>query len=294
MRDRALGATIRIYFTTHTLSTGVVVAPSSAFVNTDFKIYKDGSSAEKTTTNGITVTSPFDSQIGAHLLEIDTSNATGDIGFWASGSSYRVVLSTAKTVDSKDPSGVCVGEFSLELQTADVRKLGGDAQSATDLKDFADAGYDPSTNKVQGVVLVDTTTTNTDIGIGGAGLNAIPWNPSWDTEVQSEVADALAAFGWGSITVGSVSGSVGSVAGGVSVSAIGNDVITAASIAANAITEIQFGLGTIANQTSIASAIADIQTEVDKIPRLGETFKHRQIASSAVAKSADVIIEAAP
>ena len=44
-----------------------------------------------------------------------------------------------------------------------VTELGGVAQSATDLKDFADAGYDPATNKVQGVVLVDTTTTNTDM-----------------------------------------------------------------------------------------------------------------------------------
>lgn len=34
-------------------------------------------------------------------------------------------------------------------------------QSLTDLKDFADDGYDPSTNKVQGVVLTDTVTTYT-------------------------------------------------------------------------------------------------------------------------------------
>ena len=129
MRDRALGSTIRIYFTTHQ-STGVAVAPSSAFVAADFRIYKDGSATEKTTANGITVTSPFDSVVGAHLIEIDTSNATGDTGFWASGSAYRVVLSTAKTVDSKDPSGVCVGEFSIELQTADVRKFGGTAITA--------------------------------------------------------------------------------------------------------------------------------------------------------------------
>lgn len=45
----------------------------------------------------------------------------------------------------------------------DVTQLGSDTQSATDLKDFADSGYDPSTNKVQGVVLCDTTTTNTDM-----------------------------------------------------------------------------------------------------------------------------------
>ena len=36
-----------------------------------------------------------------------------------------------------------------------------EGQSAVDLKDFADAGYDPATNKVQGVVLVDTITTYT-------------------------------------------------------------------------------------------------------------------------------------
>lgn len=44
-----------------------------------------------------------------------------------------------------------------------LTEIGGVAQSATDLKDFADAGYDPATNKVQGVLLVDTTTTNTDM-----------------------------------------------------------------------------------------------------------------------------------
>ena len=32
-----------------------------------------------------------------------------------------------------------------------------------------------------------------DIGVAGAGLSAIPWNASWDAEVQSEVADALEA-----------------------------------------------------------------------------------------------------
>ncbi len=53
---------------------------------------------------------------------------------------------------------------------ADVAELGGVAQSLTDLKDFADAGYNPSTNKVQGVVLVDTTTTNTDM-VGTDGAN---------------------------------------------------------------------------------------------------------------------------
>ena len=88
----------------------------------------------------------------------------------------------------------------------DVTHLNGVAQSLLDLKDFADDGYDPATNKVQGVVLVDTLTTYTgntpqtgdsfarlgapagasvsadiaaieaqtdDIGVAGAGLTAL-------------------------------------------------------------------------------------------------------------------------
>lgn len=71
-----------------------------------------------------------------------------------------------------------------DLLQVDMTQIGGDAQSATDLKDFADAGYDPSTNKVQGVVLTDTVTTYTGntvqtgdsyarLGAAGAGLTAI-------------------------------------------------------------------------------------------------------------------------
>ena len=44
----------------------------------------------------------------------------------------------------------------------DLTHILGASQSATDLKDFADVGYDPATNKVQGVVLVDTTTDVTN------------------------------------------------------------------------------------------------------------------------------------
>lgn len=71
---------------------------------------------------------------------------------------------------------------------ADVKEIGGDAQSATDLKDFADTGYDPATHKVAGVVLADTTTTLTNLpaitnnwltaaGIAASALNGKgDWN----------------------------------------------------------------------------------------------------------------------
>jgi hypothetical protein len=52
--------------------------------------------------------------------------------------------------------------LSVDPTSANAIQLDGSTQSLTDLKDFADDGYDPATNKVQGVVLVDTTTVNTD------------------------------------------------------------------------------------------------------------------------------------
>jgi hypothetical protein len=39
-------------------------------------------------------------------------------------------------------------------------------------------------------ILVDTAV----IGVAGAGLSGVPWNAAWDAEVQSECADALAAY----------------------------------------------------------------------------------------------------
>lgn len=43
---------------------------------------------------------------------------------------------------------------------------------------------------------VDAILTDTAvIGAAGAGLSAIPWNASWDAEVQSEVNDGLVAYG---------------------------------------------------------------------------------------------------
>jgi hypothetical protein len=91
---------------------------------------------------------------GSHEIAIAATAANG----FSAGNTYAVFCSL--TVDGQTPTGF-VGSFSLEPIIADLREMGGVEQSATDLKDFADAGYDPGTNKVQGVVLVDTCTTLT-------------------------------------------------------------------------------------------------------------------------------------
>lgn len=90
--------------------------------------------------------------------EVAVAATTGN-GF-ADTNTYAVFCTLA--VDSQNPTGF-IGSFTLAPIVANVTQLGSAAQSATDLKDFADAGYDPGTSKVQGVVLTDTTTTNTDM-----------------------------------------------------------------------------------------------------------------------------------
>ncbi len=102
---------------------------------------------------------------------------------------------------------------------ADLTQIGGVTQSATDLKDFADAGYDPATGKVQGVVLVDTTTANTDYTApDNTSIAAILTDTGTTLPAQisslndfDPAVDTVASV----TTVGSVSGAVGSVTGNV-------------------------------------------------------------------------------
>jgi hypothetical protein len=118
-------------------------------------VYKGNNTSE--TTTGVTLTVDFDSRTGCNHVRIDTSDA-----FYAVANDYQVVITTG-TVDGISVVGAVLAAFSIEnrFKEVDVVAIGGDAQSATDLKDFADAGYDPATNKVQGVVLTDTVTTYT-------------------------------------------------------------------------------------------------------------------------------------
>jgi len=144
----------------------------------DIEIHKDGSATQRASDNGMTVDIDFDSITGNHMIHIDLSDNT-DAGFYSAGSRYLVRIEGV-TVDG-GTLNAWVGGFSigctlrpttagrtLDIQAtgevdANLTMIGGVAQSATDLKDFADTGYDPTTHKVAGVVLTDTCTTNSDM-----------------------------------------------------------------------------------------------------------------------------------
>ena len=107
-----------------------------------------------------------------HNLFLSSSNTDGTIDI--SGVPEIIDQTAGATVILRFYTGIVSGTVDSNLIS-----ILGTPQSATDLKDFADDGYDPGTNKVQGVVLVDTTTTNTDM-LTTAAVN---------TEVDTALAD---------------------------------------------------------------------------------------------------------
>jgi hypothetical protein len=98
--DFIASSTVTFAITTNA-ATGASVAPSSAFEAADLIIYKGSSATQRTSAAGVTMTSPFDSITGLHMVSIDTSDNT-DAGFWAIGSDYHIVLSPdTETVDGQ-------------------------------------------------------------------------------------------------------------------------------------------------------------------------------------------------
>jgi len=89
------------------------------------------------------------------------------------------------------PANVWDSKYGSDKLEVDVVQIGGVTQSATDLKDFADTGYDPSTHKVQGVVLADTA-------------NALGTQAKLD--VNAEVDTALSDIGLDHLISASVAG----------------------------------------------------------------------------------------
>ena len=91
-----------------------------------------------------------------------------------------------------------------DKQEVDAVQLSNSAQSLLDLKDFADAGYNPTTNKVTGVLLTDTCTTNTDmVGTANAALAATALTDVTWTDAKAAFIDASIA-GLNNISVANI------------------------------------------------------------------------------------------
>jgi hypothetical protein len=113
-------------------------------------VLDSGASDQDDFYNGMLCLATIDGNVEARVI----SDYVGSTKTASVVPDWNVAPDNNDTFEIKLPEGVQVNQ-------ANVTHLGGSTQSATDLKDFADDGYDPSTNKVQGVVLTDTVTTYT-------------------------------------------------------------------------------------------------------------------------------------
>ena len=162
--DYALEDTVYLPFTTRAFSTGI----PTALVSGEVQIYEDASITQITTAETLTVS--LDGIAGFNMAAVAATTANG----FESGKSYTAILS-AGTVDSVSAIGEVIGHFTLEA-SATFARLG------------APAGASVSAD----IAAIEAQTD--DIGAAGAGLTAVPWNATWDAEVQSEVNDALVAL----------------------------------------------------------------------------------------------------
>lgn len=126
--------------------------------NTDIKLWKNGATTLANKNAG--GATHISNGIYYAVLDATDTNTYGPLVIFVhvAGALAVKLECVVMEADAFDALYAASGTGVIE---SDLRQIGGVAQSATDLKDFADAGYDPATNKVQGVVLVDTVTTLT-------------------------------------------------------------------------------------------------------------------------------------
>lgn len=158
----------------------------------DVRLAGAAADAAPTASGTPTLLTHADYGAGLHEIAIDTTG-------YAAGE-YAVFCTL--TISTVNPGGF-VGSFKLRTAgtpalKVDTIAIGGTVQSATDLKDFADAGYDPATHKVQGVVLTDTCTTNTDLVSAASIVTALKASTGYSVgtftfaEVIQIIASAVA------------------------------------------------------------------------------------------------------
>lgn len=284
-------------FTTFRPSTG---APFTLAGTPALSVYKDNSVTQSTT--GVTLTVDFDAVTGLNHFAIDTS---ADGTFYSAGSNFDIVI-TAGTVDSVSVVGSVVASFTIRKDSAlkpttagrtlDV-SAGGEAGldwanigspttaqnlSATNIDvDQVVASVSGAVGSVTGAVGSVTGNVGGNVvgSVGSVALDGITSSSlaaSAITEIQSGLATSAALA-----TVQADTDDIQTrlpaalVAGRMdaSVGAMATDTLTAAALAASAVTEIQAGLSTLdaaGVRAAVGLAAANLDTQIADLPTNAE------------------------
>lgn len=112
-------------------------------------------------------------------LSGSVGSVTGNVG----GNVVGTVAQVTGSVGSINTNGITAASFAADVDAEILSYLVDDATR------IDASALNTATVTTIPAILLDTA----EIGAAGAGLTAIPWNASWDAEVQSEVDDALKA-----------------------------------------------------------------------------------------------------
>lgn len=268
--DYAIGTTIYIQFTTRAFATGV---PTQLTGTPAISVLEENNATPITT--GITLNVDRASVTGLNEVTIVASSGNG----YENGKEYAAYISTG-TVGGTSVVGEVVGYFSIEKQSAlrpttagrtltiesdgmahtDVKEVAGTTQTAGDIIGRiganSDASTDPSVasgtlfSKIRGAGDdLDTIEGQTDdIGAAGAGLTGVPWNAAWDTEVESEVNDALVANNLDHLAAAAV---------------VGTDVVDNSIIAKMVSKSATADWDSFTNTTDSLEAVRDKETDIE-------------------------------
>lgn len=115
---------------------------------------------------------------GTDVLDVNTTQISG-------------TTQTANDV-GQDVNDILTDTADMQPKLGTVSDLGGGATVGANLSDMAGATFATSTDSQEAIRdHIGNGSNLTEAGGTGDQLSAIPWNASWDAEVESEVNDAL-------------------------------------------------------------------------------------------------------
>jgi len=214
-------------------------------------------------------------------MDIDAGDETQEMCFHITHAGMAPVTRTIELYRPKITAGNTLGVES-DGDLTKVNTLDGHTAQTGD--SFARLGAPAGASVSADIAAVEAQTD--DIGAAGAGLTAVPWNAAWDAEVESEVADALAAYD--PPTAAELTAEIDSVQADI---AALNDP-TAAAIADAVWDEAKAGhvaagsFGDEVQAHALSSEVAAVQADTDDIQtRLPAALVAGRMSSDAVAIS---------
>lgn len=167
----ALGDTVDIFFATAAADGGRENF-SATLEEADFIVVKDGA-AMTLDVSTITITDPFNSDVGIQKISIDLSN---DADF-TYGSKYWVYVHPDETIDTQSVAGV-IGYFSIDVPVKVQGTFSGTHTSTT-----SDLGANAPANDITGMTLYNPTDEESRVVESYNTTTGVATHAAWDTGV---------------------------------------------------------------------------------------------------------------